>query len=79
MTHEEFYKEVVAVKNKNYGDPADFANDVLALLGKFKVENAAQQSVLVGEAYYKCSLDELSSWTTRNISHTCIRCNKPRN
>lgn len=45
MTHEEFYNEVVAVKDKNYGDPSDFANDILALLGKFRVEHAAQQSV----------------------------------
>jgi len=44
MTYEEFYKEVVAVKDMNYSDPSDFANDVLALLGKFRDEHTAQQS-----------------------------------
>lgn len=45
MSYENFYNQIVVIKEKEYGDPADFANDVLTVLGRFRVEQAAQQSV----------------------------------
>ena len=41
--YKKFYEDVIAVQQKNYNDPSDFANDVLALLSKLEGEKAVEQ------------------------------------
>ena len=45
MTYEMVYQRLCVIRDKNYADPADFANDVLSLMASFERKQAAEQSV----------------------------------
>jgi hypothetical protein len=44
MTYEMVYQRLCVIRDKNYADPADFANDVLSLMASFERKQAAEQS-----------------------------------
>jgi len=37
------YQRLCVIRDKNYADPADFANDVLSLMASFERKQAAEQ------------------------------------
>ena len=37
------YQRLCVIRDKNYSDPADFANDVLSLMSSFERKQAAEQ------------------------------------
>jgi len=43
MTYEMVYQRLCVIRDKNYADPADFANDVLSLMASFERKQAAEQ------------------------------------
>ncbi len=45
MTYEMVYQRLCVIRDKNYADPADFANDVLSLMASFERKQAAEQSM----------------------------------
>jgi len=43
--YKKFYEDVKLVKQLDYRDPVDFANDVLALLANFNEQEAVEQTL----------------------------------